>query len=179
MTVLLDARARQALERESRRRRLMETGGALFGFDDGDNVVVACAYPPGPHARHRRASFEPNRPTTDALMRAVRKDSDRRFRFLGSWHTHPGGAAVPSGRDATTAAEIATDTDVRLPRPLVLIQATRPRPRGANLAELAAWRFDPWAGRLASAAIEAVQLDERWCPVVALPGARRGVLLRG
>ena len=132
MTVFLDTRARDAVGIESQRRRLRETGGALFGFVDGDDVVVGCAYGPGPHARHRRSSFESHRTTTAAIMAAVRRASSQRYRFLGSWHTHPAGAAVPSYRDIQTAAEIGAEADVLLPSPLVIIQATRPRLRGAE-----------------------------------------------
>ena len=39
MTVFLDSRARETVAVESRRRRLRETGGALFGFADADDVV--------------------------------------------------------------------------------------------------------------------------------------------
>lgn len=169
VTVLLDTRARAAIAQEAGLRRTRETGGALFGFADGDDVIVACAYGPGSRARHRRASFEPHRSTTAAIMRAVRQASRSRFRFLGSWHTHPGGLAIPSGRDAATAGEIAADAAVLLPTPLVLIQATRRRGRGAQPTELAAWRWDPVARALSRDAIEVIQLEHRWCPVVTIP----------
>ncbi|HXW58492.1 MAG TPA: Mov34/MPN/PAD-1 family protein [Solirubrobacteraceae bacterium] len=179
MTVFIDRRAGDALGAESRRRRVRETGGALFGFADGDHVVVACAYGPGPHARHRHTSFESHRPTTDAIMATVREASTQRYRFLGSWHTHPAGAAVPSSRDTATAAEIAAEAEVLLPRPLVIIQATRPRVRGAGLAELAAWRWDPGASEMVREALESVDLEERWCPVVAAPGSDPPSMIRG
>jgi len=174
VTVLLDTRARAAIAQEAGRRRTRETGGALFGFVDGEDVVVVCAYGPGPRARHRRASFEPHGGTTQEIMRAVREDSRQRFRFLGSWHTHPGGVAAPSDRDAATACEIASDAAVLLAAPLLLIQATRRRGRYAEPTELAAWRWDPAAGGLASDAIEAIELEHRWCPVVTVGrGSRR------
>jgi integrative and conjugative element protein (TIGR02256 family) len=179
VTVFLDHRAVDAVGAESRRRRLRETGGALFGFVDGAHVVVVCAYGPGPHARHRRASFEPHRPTTDAIMAAVREASTQRYRFLGSWHTHPAGAAVPSSRDTETAAEIAVEGEVLLPRPLVIIQATSPRARGARLGELAAWRWDPGAGEMVREKLESVHLGARWCPVVAAPGSNARRTIRG
>jgi len=107
-------------------------------------------------------------------MRVVREDSRQRFRFLGSWHTHPGGVAVPSSRDAATAGEIAADAAVLLPSPLLLIQATRPAGRGAEPAELAAWRWDPGARGLVHDAVEAIELEHRWCPVVTIArGCRR------
>jgi len=171
MSVRLDIRAREALSIEARRRRRRETGGALFGFLDGEDVVVACAYGPGPRARHRARSFEPHRGTTEGLMAAVRATSKQRYRFLGSWHTHPGGVAVPSGRDTQTAAEIAGHAEVLLPSPLLIIQATRPKVRGSELAELAAWRWDAAGELMLLEPIEPIELEERWCPE--LPGAGR------
>jgi integrative and conjugative element protein (TIGR02256 family) len=179
MTVLLDTRARAAITAEASRRRTRETGGALFGFVDGDDEIVACAYGPGPRARHRRASFEPHRSTTEQIMHAVRDASRQRFRFLGSWHTHPDGLAIPSDRDAATAGEIAADPAVLLPAPLVLIQATRRCARGATATKLAAWRWDRNAGRLACDAIEAIELEHHWCPVVTMRFRGRGVQIVG
>jgi integrative and conjugative element protein (TIGR02256 family) len=179
VTVFLDSHARDVVATESRRRRLRETGGALFGFADGDDVVVACAYGPGPYARHRRTSFEPHRPTTEAVMGAVREASSQRYRFLGSWHTHPAGAAVPSFRDAQTVAEIAAEADVLLPQPLAIIQATRPRVRGAELADLAVWRWEPATRQMVRQALEPIDLSERWCPVVAVPGSDPPRLIDG
>ena len=179
MTVLIDTRAREAIADVARRRRRCETGGALFGFVDGENVIVACAYGPGSRARHRPASFEPHRPTTEAIMRAVREESSRRFRFLGSWHTHPGGVAAPSGRDTATAAEIADDGAVLLPSPLLLIQATRRVGRGAEPTDLAAWRWDAVARALRRDALELTELEERWCPVVTIARGRRNDHIAG
>jgi integrative and conjugative element protein (TIGR02256 family) len=179
VSVFLDSRAREALEREAARRRLRETGGALFGYDTGEDVVIACAYGPGPRARHRRSSFEADYGTTDALMRAVRHASRQRYRFLGSWHTHPGGAAIPSSFDTHTAAEIAGEDDVLLARPLVLIQATSPKRRGAEIAELAAWRWSQDGERLVREPLEPLELGERSCPVVSLPGRWPGSEISG
>ena len=109
-------------------------------------------------------------------MHAVRKASRQRYRFLGSWHTHPGGLPFPSGRDVATAGEIAADAAVLLPSPVVLIQATRRHGRGAQPTELAAWRWDPVARGLGGDAIEAIELKHRWCPVVMIGCAHGEVI---
>lgn len=179
MTVLIDDAAHAGLVRESAKRRSRETGGPLFGFADGDDAVVVCAYGPGPGARHRRSSFEPDRETTRALMSAVREASEKRLRFLGSWHTHPGGAAVPSARDISTAREMADDPAVILPSPLLLIQATRSLVRGAEATDLMAWRWDVIAQSLVADPIETVDLETRWCPVVCITRRKRRYRLVG
>ena len=172
--VWLDVRARALIEHETRKRPRIETGGGLFGFADGDNVVVACAYGPGPRARHRRTTFEPHPATTAALMYAVHEHSQARYRYLGSWHSHPGGAARPSGQDISTTEQVAGEPEVLLPRPLVLIQSTRRQPRGVVVAELRAWRWQPELAWLLPCEVESVELDERFCPrVEVLTGWRR------
>jgi hypothetical protein len=46
-TVQLDTRAWTVIERQAVRRRLLETGGSIFGWEtsgeSGDAVVIACA----------------------------------------------------------------------------------------------------------------------------------------
>lgn len=167
--VLLDSRARILIATEAKRRRARETGGALFGFEDGEDTVIACAYGPGPRAKHRRAAFEPHPATTQLLMDAVRNYSEARYRYLGSWHSHPGGAPSPSGRDVETTARVASEADVLLPTPLVLIQATQPRSEAAIVGELRAWRWEAEVRQLLPEPIEAVDLEERFCPLVAVP----------
>lgn len=167
--VWLDERALALIESETKKRPRTETGGALFGFGDGDDLVVAGAYGPGPRARHRRTTFQPHPETTGLLMDAVREHSRRRYRYLGSWHSHPGGVPWPSGTDISTVEAIADDAEVGLSQPLMLIQASRPIGRECRPAALRAWRWSaefewvlPWT-------IERVRLEERHCPVLSIP----------
>ena len=171
--VWLDLRARALIEHETRARPRVETGGALFGFADGDDVAVACAYGPGPRAKHRRTTFEPHPATTAALMDAVRETSDSRFRYLGSWHSHPGGPPRPSGQDVKTTERVANEQEVLLPQPLVLIQSTRSRTGGFEEGELRAWRWQAEHAWLMPCRIEPVELNELFCPRVELPAGWR------
>jgi integrative and conjugative element protein (TIGR02256 family) len=171
----LDEHARALIEHEAAKRPRRETGGALFGYEHDDHLVVACAYGPGPRAKHRRSSFEPHPATTSLLMDAVRGASEARYRYLGSWHTHPGGPARPSGQDIATTENVAGEPDVLLDRPLLLIQATRPRGRAAEIRELRAWRWESEISWVMPVEIVSVNLTgERYCPVVQLPAGRRG-----
>lgn len=163
--IVLDARARALIAAETKIHPRRETGGALFGFMDGQDVVVACAYGPGPRAKHRRTSFEPHSAATGVLMETVRVESEARYRYLGSWHSHPGGIARPSGRDIATTEEVANEPAVLLPEPLMMIQASR----GGDAGELRAWRWDPKAEWLLPCRIEVLELEQLFCPVVPLP----------
>jgi integrative and conjugative element protein (TIGR02256 family) len=176
--VWLDERARALIESETRKRPRVESGGALFGFGDGDDLVVAGAYGPGPRARHRRTTFHPHPETTGLLMEAVSENSRRRYRYLGSWHSHPGGLPRPSGTDISTAEAVAEEAEVGLNQPLMLIQASRPSGRASEPAGLRAWRWSSEADWVLPWAIRPIELEERHCPGVPIPaGWRRGELL--
>ncbi len=161
--VLLDNRAMAFIEREAIKRRLVETGGAIFGWEAEDTIVIACASGPGRKAKHRRHSFEPDRSTTAAAMAAVQVASDGRYGFLGSWHTHPGGAAVPSTTDTGTARDLAGQKPLLLPRPLLLILSTS-RKKNVGLIETKVWHWNSDDQQLAAAELQAVELEDRYCP---------------
>lgn len=161
--VWLDRRAREVIAREAARRLLRETGGALFGYESDEETVVACAFGPGPKARHGFGRFEPDPETTRRLIASVGNSSEGRYRFLGSWHTHPGGAPVPSPTDEQTASDLSNQPGLLLPHPLLLIQATRIERRAERLRELRAWKYSE-RRQLAWADISQVELEERYCP---------------
>jgi proteasome lid subunit RPN8/RPN11 len=112
-------------------------------------------------------------------MDAVREHSEARYRYLGSWHSHPGGLPRPSGPDIATTEEVAAEPGVLLPDPLVLIQATRPGPDRVIIGELRAWRWEPEARWVMPCRIEPIDLEQRLCPRVTLPAGwhRRPQLL--
>jgi integrative and conjugative element protein (TIGR02256 family) len=179
-TIWLDNRARALIEYEACLRPRVESGGALFGWEAGDDTVIACAYGPGPRARHRATTFEPHPATTDRLIDAVHHATEGRYRYLGSWHSHPNGSARPSGTDVATTAAVADEPEVRLPSPVLIIQATRRTPTATVAHELRAWRWDLDQDWLLPAAVKAVELDGPSCPSVELPRswARRPQVMR-
>jgi integrative and conjugative element protein (TIGR02256 family) len=170
VTVWLDSRARAHIEREAIGRRLRETGGALFGWEHDGELVIACASGPGRHAKHRPRRFEPNRRTTAVAMRAVAKSSEGRYGYIGSWHTHPCGAATPSRLDTRTARDLAEQEDLRVPRPLLLIVGTRCRSRPVRVREIRAWRWQPVRAVLEPVEVRSSELTERYCPAGMLFG---------
>lgn len=167
-SVRLDGRARALIEREAVMRRLRETGGAIFGWESEGIIVVACACGPGPRAKHRLRSFEPAPGTTKAAMLAVASASKGRYGYLGSWHTHPRAAPVPSSIDIGTAKAMAEQEDLRLPAPLLLIISTTGTSLHVEPRNLCAWQWDPVAKRLRRVPVEDCDLAERYCPPAAL-----------
>jgi integrative and conjugative element protein (TIGR02256 family) len=120
-----DSSALDQLFREARRWPLRETGGALLGWRDPGESVIAAVLGPGPRARHGLRSFEPDAEWQNEQGQRLYVESGRTVAYLGDWHSHPHGGAVPSGQDRETAEMIATDPAFRAPRPLYAI-ASKP-----------------------------------------------------
>jgi integrative and conjugative element protein (TIGR02256 family) len=170
VTAWLDSLALTVIESEARHRRFCETGGPLFGYEgDGDEIVIAVALGPGPSARHRPRSFRPDRNATGQAIAAVHERTSGRYRYIGSWHTHPLGRANPSGVDLATARDIASQEEVDLPRPLIVIQATRPSARGVRMGELQAYRWEPVACAMVSVPRCVTELDDRFVDSTTAP----------
>jgi hypothetical protein len=59
---------------------------------------------------------------------------------------------------------MSAQADLILPRPLLLIQATRGYRATVKPDELVAWRWDDDANELQRTPIETADLEERYCP---------------
>lgn len=107
-----------------------ETGGLLLGYWGGDEVVVTTITGPGPDARHGRTWFEPDSSWQADQLAHLYRDSGRVVTYLGDWHTHPGGAPLPSRRDRKTLRRIRSTPEARAPRPLmgIVVPAAGPEP---------------------------------------------------
>lgn len=117
---------------EARRWWARETGGALLGWREGTDVVVQRVLGPGPKAKHGFSHFEPDHEWQAQEGAKVYKESGRTIAFLGDWHTHPRGSAIPSPQDRKTMATIAEDKDFRAPHPLSAIVGRRRLLRGRD-----------------------------------------------
>ncbi|MDX6587277.1 MAG: hypothetical protein QOI31_1750 [Solirubrobacterales bacterium] len=117
----IDERALVHLWTDARRFRLRETGGALLGWRDGADAVIAHVLGPGPDAKHGFRSFEPDGPWQVEQGRLIYEESGRTVAYIGDWHTHPFAAPIPSQQDRRAAGLIAADEDFRAPEPLSAI----------------------------------------------------------
>src|SRR6266567_760409 len=84
-----------------RRGQQVETGGLLFGeIDDASGVVwVTLASGPPPDSRASRQAFVCGVEGVEEQVRWQDKTTRGAARFLGLWHSHPGGVAAPSDID--------------------------------------------------------------------------------
>lgn len=105
-----------------------ETGGVLLGYwyPNGGSVVVTRAVGPGPAAVHETGRFVPDHEYHVREVRRLYRESGRRLRYLGDWHTHPGAAAYLSPKDRRTLRRIASDRQARAREPLMVILAPGP-----------------------------------------------------
>ena len=116
--VWLPETATRLIESDAVRWGLRETGGPLFGYEACGELVVTEAFLPGPRATHLPFLYRPDRDAVDRAITEVHERSSGRERWIGSWHTHPFGRALPSLVDRRTAGRIAREAAVACPRPL-------------------------------------------------------------
>jgi integrative and conjugative element protein (TIGR02256 family) len=131
-----------SLEQEADRHYPNETGGVLLGFADAqkdDQIQIALQVGPGPKAVHKRFRFEPDSNWQQKRIAEAYEKSCRIVSYLGDWHSHPRGGAVPSSIDRATAKEISHFKEARLPHPLILILYGEPKEW-----KLAAYRRQWW-----------------------------------
>lgn len=98
----------------------METGGVLIGRYNArrDTAIVALASGPPPDSKNERSRFYRGTQGLNALLE--RWWGKQRY-YLGEWHYHPDGAAVPSATDIRQMQEIASDSAAHCPEPVLLI----------------------------------------------------------
>ena len=66
-------------------------------------------------------AFAPNGPWQREELAAVYASSGRITTYLGDWHSHPAGTALPSPKDLRTAKRVARSRAARASRPLTII----------------------------------------------------------
>lgn len=119
-----------------------ETGGVLLGWErpERNEVVVAAALGAGPASDADELSFRPDSAWQEQEIAKVYEASGRKVTYLGDWHVHPAGVAVPSRIDKKTLRRIATEPGARAPQPIMAILGAT---ADAGHLGLCVWRWDP------------------------------------
>ncbi len=101
----------------------IETGGMLLGqIDEGTGVVfVDVATPPTPDSRLSNVYFEHGVEDAQALVDHHRHGTNGATGFVGMWHTHPYGPALPSRTDELSTANLVTPVTGGASRCLIMI----------------------------------------------------------
>jgi integrative and conjugative element protein (TIGR02256 family) len=116
--------------------RPWEVGGWLLGYwaEDRSSVVVTHATPPAVRGtafgvtisgKGHRERFDQAWDRSGGLVT-----------FLGDWHTHPGGPAIPSGQDTRAMRQLATDAHFGTPEPLMAIVSNPRWPRSPQIRQV-------------------------------------------
>ncbi len=101
----------------------VETGGSLLGgFDDAAGVVgVDQATGPPPDSLYSEVHFEHGIEGVKQRIAAQRAATARVTTFVGLWHSHPYGSALPSQTDEEGMRELVLPLEKAPPRALLLI----------------------------------------------------------
>ncbi len=113
----------------ARRRGLqVETGGVLFGeVDDASGVAwVTQASGPPPDSRASKQAFICGVEGVEEQVQWQEKMTRGAARFLGLWHSHPGGVAAPSDIDEEGMHELLVPVEHAPRRALLLIIGATP-----------------------------------------------------
>ena len=111
--VRISSRALTEMRTEARRGHRVrgarvETGGMLLGSLDEatQTVYIDIATGPSPDSRLSPAYFDHGTDGTQQIVAKVRASTRDRVGFVGMWHTHPYGRALPSPTDEAGMADI-------------------------------------------------------------------------
>ncbi len=96
----------------------------------------------GPSAEHARTSFDPDQQWQVAEVARKYTERPEVSEYLGDWHSHPYGTAMPSMTDWWVAARISKYRLARNSKPLMMICAVT----GDGVDEMAVFQF--WRLRL-------------------------------
>lgn len=128
------------LQAEANRCYPLETGGLLVGYRAGEEWVIQDVVGPGPGARHRRKTFDPDHVWHAAELRARFERSGGRELFIGDWHTHPDGRLALSRPDLRALRRIIGSPEAQTPEPLSALLAGDP----------GEWNFALWRAQLST-----------------------------
>ncbi|EAO7496417.1 MULTISPECIES: Mov34/MPN/PAD-1 family protein [Brevibacillus] len=119
-TLYITPKAWKQIETAVRKDPSLETGGVMMGYALGDEKwVVTYASDPGPKAIHRPTSIFFD---DEHLRKLVRKLSrNRRWQYIGDWHSHTIRRLSPSKGDKRTIWYKANQSEYTSTSPLMLI----------------------------------------------------------
>lgn len=117
-----------------------ESGGVLMGQQQGQSAIyIDEIVGPGPNARHRRYSFEPDLEWQRARIAERYTRTEGKSTYLGDWHSHPeAGHGGLSDTDHRALKTIIRAPEAQCPKPLMVIFWGAPD----------AWSLSAWQARL-------------------------------
>lgn len=107
----------------ARSRSPNEIGTSLVGtYSDDAKVAYATGLAPvSKDSRGARTTFQRGIAGLRRFLSTTFAASKGRTHYVGEWHSHPGGAPVPSPTDEENSMEIASDPEMRCPECILII----------------------------------------------------------
>jgi integrative and conjugative element protein (TIGR02256 family) len=136
----------EAMLRLARRHHPNEIGTSLVGSysDDGHGAFVAGLAPVSDDSHGARTTFHRGVAGLRRFFEKLFTASKGRSHYIGEWHSHPGGAPVPSSTDEANTLEIANDPRAQCGECILVIVALQ-----RNKAVLGVYIFSRGRGRTA------------------------------
>jgi integrative and conjugative element protein (TIGR02256 family) len=100
---------------------LKETGGVLIGYRVGYEFVITDSTGPGPNAKHQLFNFERDIEYCNNKIEEKFEQSNGILNYIGEWHTHPIGKAIPSVQDNKAMIEISQTDHYQNDCPILII----------------------------------------------------------
>lgn len=121
--VSLSKHAFDDMLRLARKHAPSEIGTALVGSysDSGDEALVEELAPVSADSRSGRFTFHRGVAGLRQFLRRVFTASAGRTHYVGEWHSHVGGAPIPSPTDEQNMMQIASDPKAQCPECLLVI----------------------------------------------------------
>jgi integrative and conjugative element protein (TIGR02256 family) len=122
-TVTIERPCFDAMQRLAREHYPREVGTSLVGgySDDGYRAWVTGLAPLTPDSRGTRNTFYRGALGLREFFRGLFTSSRGRTHYVGDWHSHPDGPALPSPTDDHNALSIARDSKAQCPECLLVI----------------------------------------------------------
>jgi len=121
MKIFLSQSTFLTIKKEVSKSKWKETGGILIGYKTVDQIVVTEATGPGPNALHSMFNFQRDVEYCNHVLEQRYTESEGVYGYVGEWHTHPFGKAIPSEQDKEEMIKISETSSYQNNMPILLI----------------------------------------------------------
>lgn len=121
--VQLSDRVLREISKLARKSAPLEIGTPLIGeySDDQRTAYVLSTGPIPPDSTRHRFAFQRGISGLNSLFSSLFRETNGRRHYVGEWHSHPGGAPIPSSTDDENMFAIASDPKNRCPECILVI----------------------------------------------------------
>lgn len=124
MQLLLHRDLMQQIEQLAKLHYPNEFGGIFIGqiVDNGITARIEQILIPK-HYQHTSSYFKRFSKDLNEQLKTIFETSQGKRIYLGEWHTHPDGLAIPSEKDYATMLALSKNSEINIQTPVLLIYA--------------------------------------------------------